>query len=600
MKKTLLAVALTPLCLPYATAKNIAEDDTIIVTANRTEQPLASSLASVAVIEKEEIEAIQAKSFAEVLRRLPGIQVNEGGFGQQTDIFVRGSSSKHILLLINGVRIGSATTGSANFGQIPLTGIERIEFVRGPRAAIYGSDAMGGVINVITSYQGEEYGELSTSLGSREFSSIETAAAAALKDDAWVKFAVKHDNAEGFSAQKAPVDQDKDGFHNTSFVAELGKQFSQQWRASLQGYFQQGQSDYDSAWAEDTYSETENYNVAGKLNYQGEWLFGELTLATNQDKSDDYSATSHDVFKTNRDLVNLLVSAAANEAVTITSGVEWYQDEVGTDSAAYAKSTRDNKAIYINLDYQLAPLSIEASARLDDNQSYGSKTTWQLATGYQVAEQVRLLGSIGTAFKAPTFNDLYYPESPYSKGNPKLKPEQSLSYDLGAEVVLDSVDFRFTAYQSEIEDLIIWPAPNYYMPENVSEAEIKGLEIQAEFATGALNHQLSYDHVNAKDKKTNKYLPRRARHLAKWNLNYRYQDLQFDVTTLYQGDSYDNAANTNKLKGYFLADLATSYYFSNGLVLRGRIANLFDKEYEVKKNYNTAERSYYVTGSYRF
>lgn len=599
MKKTLLAVALTPLCLPYAIAQKTTDNDTVIVTANRTEQPLASSLAAVAVIEKEEIEAIQAKSFAEVLRRLPGVQINEGGYGQQTDIFVRGASSKHILVLMNGVRIGSATTGSADFSQIPLAGIERIEFIRGPRAAVYGSDAMGGVINVITSYQGEAYGAVTGSIGSREFGSVEATGAGAINDDSWMKFAVKHDSANGFSAQKSPLDPDEDGFNNSNFLAELGHQFNEQWRASLQGYFQQGRSDYDSKFAERPYSESENYNVATKVSFQGETLFSELTLATNQDQSDDYSVTSHDTFQTKRQLVNWLVSAPLTDTAILTSGIEWYEDEVGTQSAAYTKSARDNKAAYVNMDYQLDPLSVEASMRLDDNESYGNHATWQFATGLQVTELVRLIGTVGTAFKAPTFNDLYYPESAWSKGNPNLKPEQSISYDMAMEVALAFADLRFGVYRSDVEDLIVWPAPTYYTPENVANAKIQGIELQADFATGEVGHQVSYDHVNAKDEATDKYLARRARHLAKWNLNYRYQDVQFDVTSLYQGKSYDNAANTTSLDGYFLADFATSYYFSDAFIVRARVANVFDKEYEVKENYNTAERSFYLTGTYR-
>ncbi|MCE2571380.1 TonB-dependent receptor domain-containing protein [Motilimonas eburnea] len=598
MKKTLLAVALTPLCMPFALAESA--DDTMIITANRTNQPLTSALAPVVVVEKEEIEASQAKSFAQVLRRLPGIQVNEGGMGQQTDIFVRGASSKHVLLLINGVRIGSATTGAADFGQIPLTGIERIEFIRGPRATIYGSDAIGGVINVITSYQGKDEVALSGSVGSYEYASIETSISHALTDTFWAKLAAKHDNSDGFSSQKLPQDQDDDGFRNTSVVAELGAHINEQWQASLQGYLQQGKAEYDSSWYQNPYSETDNYNVAGKLSYQGKQLFSELTLAANQDKSENKSATSNNEFKTQRQLANWLVSAPIAPQATLTGGLEWVQDKVATSGSPYAKTERDNKAAYVNVHYQLAPVSFEGSARVDDNQSYGSHTTWQMATGIQVHPQVRLVGSVGTAFKAPSFNDLYYPETAWNKGNPDLKPEESVGYDLAIEWAYEYADLRLGTYESRIDDLIIWPAPTYYTPENVDTASIKGVEFQADFATGEVNHFLSYDYVDARDKATNKYLPRRAMHMVKWNINYRFQGLQLDLDNLYHGDSYDDSANTNKVKGYYLADIAASYYFNNGLILRGRVANIFDKKYEVKQNYNTAERSVYATATYRF
>ncbi|GAL07850.1 outer membrane vitamin B12 receptor BtuB [Photobacterium aphoticum] len=171
MKKTLLAVALAPLCLPVSVAAQSA-DEVMVVTANRFEQPIKEVIAPVSVVTQEEINAIQAKSLAEVLRRLPGVQVVSGGYGQNTEVYVRGTSSKHLLVMINGVRIGSATLGSADFSQIPLTGIERIEFIRGSRAALYGSDAIGGVLNIITAYQpGEQQAQITAGIGSDGYTS---------------------------------------------------------------------------------------------------------------------------------------------------------------------------------------------------------------------------------------------------------------------------------------------------------------------------------------------------------------------------------------------------------------------------------------------
>ncbi|RJG40033.1 TonB-dependent receptor domain-containing protein [Motilimonas pumila] len=604
MKKTILAMAIAPLCL----SANVFAQDTVVVTASRVAQPIQNTLAPVAVVDKAEIESIQAKSIADVLKRLPGVQVNQGGYGQVTEIYVRGASSRHILVLIDGVRIGSATLGSADFSQIPLTGIERIEFIRGPRASVYGSDAVGGVINVITSYQGEEGGKVAVGAGSHDYQNVDAAVAAEIDGSAWVKLAARHEKADGYSAFKKPEgddgswdqsDQaDKDGFKNTNIVAEMGKHFTPELSAKVQGYWQKGESDYDSAWSTGTYTEKELYNIAGKLTFDNDAIFSELTLATNRDQGDDYSDSSHNQITTKRTLANWLVSGEVTNGFALTGGLEWFEDKVDNESSQYDKTKRDNKAVYVNADYRVNAFTTEASVRVDDNESYGNEATWQLALGYQLTQELNLIAAAGTAFKAPTFNDLYWPGS----GNPDLKPEDSFSYELALAGDYELVGFRVGGYISDIDNLIAWAdrGDGVWVPMNVNKADIKGIETSAFFATGPVNHELSYDYVDAKDDETGKRLVRRSEHLAKWNLNYQWQQAEFDLSTIYQSDAYDDAANTVKVDGFVTVDFAASYYFNNGIVIRGQVANLFDEDYEPKAGYNGAERAFYGTLAYQF
>ena len=604
MKKTLLAVALAPLCLPSLVSAETSSDEVMVVTANRFEQSVKNVIAPVSIVTKEEIDAIQAKSLAEVLRRLPGVQVVSGGYGQNTEVYVRGTTSRHLLVMINGVRIGSATLGSADFSQIPLTGIERIEFIRGSRAALYGSDAVGGVLNIITEYQsGEQLAQVTAGAGSDGYYQLGGSVAGSLGESSWGKLAVKGEEADGFSARKPPFEQDDDGFKQKNVVAELGTQLNDNWKLSLQGYYHDGEAEYDDAYgAPNAQSEASLYNVAAKAGYTTDDFISVVTVAQNQDEARNFSDISAgSKIKTKRDVVNWQNHYQLTSELEFGGGFEWYRDSVSNSTTVLAEDERDNTALYLTSIYRNdMGLQLEGSVRTDDNDSYGRNNTWQLAAAYSFLSNYQISANVGTAFKAPTFNDLYWPDS----GNPDLEPEESTNYEVSLSGSHQLVDWRVTAYQSEIDQLIAWapiePGSLIWKPMNVDEAEIKGVELTAGFNTGPLYHDVSYDYLDAEDSKTNKQLIRRSKHNAKWNVSYLLDQWQFDVSALYKGKSYEDAANTNSLDAYTLVDLAASYYWSENLILRGRVANLFDEDYVAKDTYNVQERSYYATVTYQF
>ena len=432
MKKTLLAVALAPLYLQsYAFAAATSPDEVMVVTANRFEQPVKNVIAPVSVVTKEEIDAIQAKSLAEVLRRLPGVQVVSAGYGQSTEVYVRGASSRHLLVMINGVRIGSATTGSADFSQIPLTGIERIELIRGSRAALYGSDAIGGVLNIITAYQpGETVAELTVGGGSDGYYQAGGSVAGGIGDSGWGKVALKSEGGDGFSARKEPYEQDDDGFEKKNIVAEIGTHIGNNWKLSLQGYYHDGENDYDG-WEPNAKSESSLYNIAAKAGYSTDDLISELTVAQNQDEGRSYSDISAgDTIKTDRTVINWQNHYQLNSAVEFGGGVEWYRDSVSNTGGNYTEDERDNGALYLTSIYRANDWQVEGSVRTDDNDSYGTNNTWQLGAAYNITSAVQLSANGGTGFRAPTFNDLYWPGS----GNPDLEPEESKNYEVSLSV----------------------------------------------------------------------------------------------------------------------------------------------------------------------
>lgn len=603
MKKTLLAVALAPVCLSSFSVA--AQDEGVmVVTANRFEQSVKNVIAPVSVITKAEIDAIQALSLTEVLRRLPGVQVaNQGGPGQNAELYIRGMSSKNVLVLMNGVRFGSATVGYADFSAIPLAGVERIEFVRGPRAAVYGSDAVSGVINIITTYQGNDGITLDAGVGSDNYYRAGVSAAGGAANGAWGKVAATYETRDGYNVQPTSTnsfDKDDDGYRNKYVVADTGKQINDHWAIKLNGYYQNKYTEFDNPWSGVDKSKSDLYNVSGVLQYQDDGLYSTFTVANNQDEAESYGqGTVPSTIETQRTTASWANSYQLNSQVQLGAGLDWYTEDVTNSATQYTETKRDNTAAYLMALYEGDSLQLEGNVRHDDHEAYGGETTWQAGAGWSFVENMRVTASAGTAFKAPTFNELYWPLQCSSwgcySGNPDLKPEESEHYEVALEGEHSLIGWRVAGYQSDIKNLI---SSNGVTQVNVGKAEIRGIELTANFATGPLYHDVSMDFIDTEDKETGNELQRRAKEVGKWNVYYLFDQWQIDLSYLYQGKRYDDAANATRLSSYSLFDLAASYFVTDSLTVRGRVANLFDKDYETVSNYQAPERAFYLNASY--
>ncbi|KJY67526.1 TonB-dependent receptor domain-containing protein [Vibrio nigripulchritudo] len=587
MKKTLLATTVASL-LTHASisvAQEAAETETLVVTANRFEQSTQSTTLPVVVVTKAEIEAIQANDIYEVLRRLPGIQVgSNGGYGQSQSLFVRGTNSDHVLVLIDGVRTSSATTGQANIAAIPLVGVQRVEFVRGTRAALYGSDAVGGVINIITDTSVSE-AKANLGFASNNYQKASLAVSGEIGESTSGSFAAKFAETEGFSAQNSSGNEDADGHKVAEFAASLTHQLNNEISFKFNSTYSDGEVEYDPA---DSKKDQQLYSIVGSANYSGEKLSSKLAVSKAQDSS--YYPSFNGTFQTDSQSVAFTNLYSVTSEISVGAGVDWYKDDISETSTKYDETSRTNKSAYVSGFFDNQTFQAELAVRGDDNQRYGKNSTWQVGLGYKVTDNHRVTANAGTAFKAPTFNDLYYPGS----GNPDLKPEKSTNYELALEGRQSWIDWRVAAYQNKIKDMLIgWPA------KNVGEAEIKGVELSGLFETGAFSHEVSLDFMDPKDKINDVQLSRRAKQSAKWNATYVADEWQADISYLYQGKRVDNDGKT-ELGAYSLVDVAASYFVTEQLTVRGRIANLFDQNYVLAKGYNTQERSYFVNLDYKF
>ncbi|MCG9598669.1 TonB-dependent receptor [Vibrio sp. Isolate25] len=595
MNRSILAIAVASL-LPHASlsyAQAVSADETMVVTANRFEQSSSDVIAPIEIVTKEEIEAIQAKSLTEVLRRLPGVQIaSNGGYGQTTSVFIRGSESDHVLVLMNGVRIGDAYSGGAAINAISLNGVERIEYIRGPRTAIYGSDALGGVINIITSYTDPQI-EVSAGLGSDNLNQVQLLVAEEITENTWGKLSLNRLETDGFDVTVSDAgDQgDDDGFKSEDAALELGVRFNENWTARLNG-------DYADTFVEYDQGEIEQrlYNLSLVTQYQTESFHSDLVLGTNEDKK--YYPSFDSNYQTNRDTMTWSNFFALANDMSVNAGIDWYKDDVSSTSSDLDETSRTNTAVYLTGLYNGDVLQLEGSARTDDNQRYGRNNTWQLGLGYRFSEHYRVTGNTGTAFKAPTFSDLYSPLVCYPtcySGNPNLKPEESKNYEVAIEADYSYLSVRLAAYRNDIDNLILGD-----IKENVGEARIEGIEISSTFETGPISHSASFDWMDPKDLDNDEQLARRAKHSGKWNMTYFGSDWQVDISYLYQGERPDLTANDITLDSYSLVDFAGTYFVSDSFSVRARISNLLDEEYETAGGYNTQDRSYFASVKYQF
>lgn len=605
MKKTTLdtiisTVVGSSIFLPlYAQAQDVASSsaqatDVMLVTAIKRTDPVTNLVTPIVEITKQDILASQANTLAEVLRQLPGVQLSSnGGYNQPSRIYVRGSSD--VVILFNGVRLGSATLGYSDISQLPLAGIEKIEYLRGSRAAVYGADASAGVINIMTRGNNQETtGSVQATGGSNGYQSYTASTFMVPSDKAWLNITAQYQHSDGYNVATFG-DDDRDGLENNNFVADWGVQLDPNWLIRMNGYYHQGQTEYDynPAWgASADQNKTDNYSMNGQVIYTTERFVSNLTLGNSQDKSKTQHNVPSSQTVTQRQQVTWRNNYQFTKVNSVGFGAEYINDDVGDSDTIYDVKERDNKAAYLTLGHDGEVVQLEGSVRFDDNEQFGDKTTWQLGTGWQFVEALRLTANVGTGFKAPTFNQLYYP----GFANPNLQPEESTNYEVALEGEHIFLNWRFAGFYNDVDNRISCQSAFSTCTNN--NLIIQGVEWVGSFNTGLLSHQVSLEYLNPEDKDTGKDAIRIARDNFKWQVGYQADSWQANISYLYQGKRYDSG--DVRLDGYSLVNLAASYKLTRQWVLSARIDNLLDADYETAATYVQPERSYYGSIAYQF
>lgn len=625
MSKKLLAAALLPFAALAQDPSSTNNEEVTVVTANRVEQAISDVLAPITVITRDDIELSMAKSVPEILRMVPGIDIGQnGGRGAVTSVFMRGSESDHVLVLIDGVRLPSSITSGVDFSKIPVSQIETIEVIRGPRGAIYGSDAIGGVINIITrGQQGSNIKQLSAGIGSNKYYETDVFLASDLTDKLHVNFGLGYDDSEGYNSKPVPGvnDGDKHGFENKNVLLGIDYQFSPQLNVFINSRYSQSTSEYDGSSKE--YTNSKGNLVPAKHLKKEQWLettsiitgakysrnnyFSSLTYSFGENKSyqykagEDYKDATSTLF-TKQHNVSFINSFALSDALLLNAGLDWRDDQVEDDGAKVdGVVSRYNTGVFTTAVYEMSSVTIDGSIRYDDNEAFGGNTTWGLAAGWEFVENYSVIASAGTSFKAPSMYDLYA-TSGYTMGNPDLKPETGESVEIGVKGITGPIDWKVITYKNKVQDLIgskkINDVSTAYNIEG--ESVLQGVEVEVNTTTGIIEHQAVLEYLDPKDAKGNT-LTRRAKYKAKWQGVVNLGDVDLSLRYLYQGKRDDYGTNgVATFAGYSLWDISAAYLVTEEFKVSARIDNLLDKEYATAQGYPAPERGYYINASYEF
>jgi len=612
IKKRCLQAALLPFCLPsvHADDINLSQLETVTVTATRTERTVEESLASVTVIDRDEIERRQAQSVQEVLRGVPGLSIaNNGGLGKSTSVFLRGTESDHVLVLIDGVRAGSATSGTTAFQDIPIDQIERIEIVRGPRSSLYGSEAIGGVIQIFTRKGGEGFKPyLSFGAGSHSMYKA-TGGVSGGNDRAWYSLNGSRLETRGFNACAGRPfslggggcftrQPDDDGYRNTSGSARAGYRFDNGLEIEGNLLHAEGENEFDGTLQ--NRSTFVQQMVGGRLKYSPlEFWTTTLRAGRTLDESDNFrDRRFSSTFDTQRVNVTWQNDFALAEGHLFTVGLDYYNDQVDS-TTDYAMDSRDDKAGFAQYQLTLGGFDAVFGARVDDNEQFGVYPTGNVALGYGFDNGIRLSASWGSAFKAPTFNELYFP----GFGNPMLEPETSESWEVGVSGQHLGVAWALNGYHTEIDDMIATVCgPTSCFAENLDRARILGLEAQAStrlwgFDIAANLSLIDPENLSEGADRGNR-LPRRAQTMFRFDLDRAVGPVRVGTTVYGEGRRFDDVANTQRLAGYVTVDLRASVDLYRGLSLEGRVANLLNKQYQTARFFNQDDLNFFLTLRY--
>ncbi|MDQ3205678.1 MAG: TonB-dependent vitamin B12 receptor [Pseudomonadota bacterium] len=606
------ALALPALALPdtaRAQSPEARDLDEIIVTATRTAISADEVLAPVQVIDRDAIVRSQARSLPELLRGRAGIVMsNQGGPGKLTTLFLRGAESDHVLVLVDGVRMGSSTSGLVSFQDLPLALIDRVEIVRGPRSSLYGADAIGGVIQIFTRRdRGGVTPRGSVTVGSNDRREA-SAGIGGGSERGWFGVDAAYLRTDGIDACNVAMptpfsggcfiqepEPDLDGYRSRSVSARGGVELADAFTVQAHALRAEGESDYDGDFT--NRSETVQQVVGARATWAAsERLQVQLAAGRNHDASDNFiDGRFNGYFATDRDSASLQADLDLARDQVLTLGLDWLRDAVDS-TTSYNRTSRGNRAAFVQYLGDFGRQSLQAALRHDDNDQFGDATTGNVAWGLELAGGWRVSAGYGTAFKAPTFNELYFP----GFGNPALQPEESETWEAGLAWRGENTEWRLDAFDTRADNLIAYDA-SLFLPNNIERARLRGAELglQTQVSQWALDASVSLlDTENQVGFNAGNELPRRANHSARLDLDRSFGAFRFGLTGLAEGDRYDNVSNTRRIDGYAILDLRAELALAPAWTLQTRLANVFDRDYETSSFYNQPGREWLLTLRY--
>ncbi len=579
------------LCLPAAAlAAEPSRDDAlklpdVLISASRQVESRAATSAANTVFTRADIDRLQPSGVTDLLARVPGVQVAPtGGRGSLPGIFIRGTKAAQTLVLVDGVRIANATSGDSGLQFLDVDQIERVEVLRGSRSAVYGSDAIGGVIQIFTRRGGDPglQPRLRLAAGSNQ-TWLRSLRMSGGDDATRFNLGASLDETAGIDStgpSSYASDGDHDAYRNRSLNLSLSHAFNERFEAGLNLLDNRGRREFDEPRGGSPQMPYSNFAVSSLGSYLDAQLAEqwhsrvEVAHSENRDDSRDKVTHKSSPFNTYRDQVTWQNDLTLNDYNSLLLGGEWYEDRVHA-STDFNEDSRWNRAAFAQHRFQGNYFSTELGVRHDKNQQFGGQTTWSGSLTLPLNARNDLLLSYSEGFRAPTFNDLYYP----GFSNPDLKPEHSKSYEVQWRSQLtDSSRLETSLYRTDLRDAISYDEAADAM-RNVAQARINGFEMALDQQWGAWTSQLGLALIDPRDQKNGHTLARRARRTLSLDIDRQFD--RFNVGASWQAvsGSYNDETNEAPIGGYGLLGIRGGWAATRELKVDLKLDNLLDKRY---------------------
>lgn len=597
MKRSLLALA-AGLALPCAAPAQripVSVGEEVVVTATRIPQKVSATSQHVTVITADEIAAGGYQSLVELLQARGGVEgTASGGPGQPSAVFIRGAEARHTLVLIDGLRINSPANGGTPYENIPLRQIERIEIVPGPLSSVYGSDAIGGVIQIFTRrgadgasarVEAGSYGTrgLSATYGRRVTDTEYSVSAGAFESRAF--------DATRPEIPFAQHNPDTDRYRNKNFSARLAQHFSGAHELGATAFYSEGATHFDAGAATDDVNRQtlQAFLAYSRNRVSANWV-SLLRLGTTRDDSSSVGAFPG-YFRTDQNQATWQ-NDIGTPVGTVVAGLEYLDQDVAS-STLFEQTGRVVKSVFAGYRGEFGAHALQVNARRDDDSQFGAHNTGSLGYSYRFDSGWRARASAGTAFKAPTFNDLYFPDlPPFFFSNPNLRPERSRSKEAGVDYDGAKRYFAATLFQNDITDLItVYTDPSTFVSttQNLMSAQIKGLELAWRGESQGWRTRAQLTVQDPRDELTGAQLRRRAKQFGSLGAGRMFGDWQLGAELVGTGARYDstNEAPNTRLHGYGLINLTANFALAKEWSINARWNNVLDRDYELVQFFNT-------------
>lgn len=569
----------------------------VVVTATRTELPAAEVLASVELIPGDLLAMRPAADLGDALRFVPGVEVARlGGPGQQTSIFVRGTESNHVLVLMDGLRINPGTIGTAALQNVAPEFVERVEVVKGPRSTLYGSDAIGGVINIITR-RPDDGASVQAGFGSFDTKTASFAAGFG-GEQAGATLAGNWQDSEGFPTRVG--DTEDRGYENSSFSAAAHAGVGPV-KLGVRTWYASGTSEYSDFFVLPVDQDFENSALALTADFAptDAWSSRLMLAHAVDDLEQNQSA---DFLDTNRNTADWQNDFALSERNTLTAGILWQDEEAEAESfgAPYAADTTTTQ-LYLQDQATFGAHRFLLGAAYTDHETFGGHSTWNAEYGLAIGDGGLVTASAGTGFRAPDATDLYG-----FGGNPDLDPEESQSLELSwRQAIGERQTISLSVFRNDIDELIefVVTDPDTFDGENrnVAQARIEGLEAAWRYEGEDWAASATATFQDPRDRATDARLLRRARENYTAALSRRFGAHEVGMDVLYAGERRDFGFPSQVvMPAYWLANLQAKIALGERFTLVARAENLFDEDYELASGFNTMGQSFFGALRYEF